>query len=173
MKINLRAIAAIVAGLLISGLLIYTYIVTGQRDTANARAEAAEAREIAFAARVKAKAEEISRRFADYSRRVEADQNRVSQEVSRDYQIRLAELRAYYDRLLRERANGAGSGRPGATPGLPRLPDAPGGTDGAAGADGLSLAERLLASEQALRLQFLQQWVREQAAVVRGPVPVD
>lgn len=169
--LNLRALAAIGAGLIILGLLAWIYVLGNQRDAARAGWEAEKTASALFAERVKNKALELSRRIEAYTRRVEADQTRVTQEVNRDYQIRLAELRAAYERLLRER--GTNPGRPSPAPGLPRVPDAPRGPDGAAGPDGLSLAERLLASEQALRLLFLQDWVRQQQAVQRGPVPVE
>lgn len=98
------------------------------------------------------------------ARFVEVQQERITHEVSADYQARLADVRARYSRLLAE-AN-ADSRDAGKTD-LPGVPDAASGADGTAAHCGLSLETRLVASEQALRLQALQDWLRGQVAVER------
>ena len=149
---------------------------SAERDAARAATERAEAAHILFAERVRAKAEEIARKALERARRVEADQDRITRRIEHDYQERLAALRARYERLLRERAGGTGAGGAGGAAGLPALPQPARGADGAAGPDrlpvprsdgALGLAERLLCSEQALRLLHLQAWVREQESVER------
>ncbi|MGE5722448.1 MAG: hypothetical protein ACM3YM_08290 [Sphingomonadales bacterium] len=109
-----------------------------------------------------AKAEDAAR-----AARVERDQSRVSQEVSNDFQKQLADLRRRDDALrLSRRAAAADSGGGGGAP-VPGLPDAARGADGPAGQDGLPAADALIASEQALRLKALQDWVRGQAGIER------
>ena len=172
-----RAVIAIVAGLvLLLGLQTWRLDArSAERDAARAALERAEARHVLFAQRVRAKAEEIARKALERARRVEADQDRISKETSHEYQIRLADLRARYERFLRDRAGRADPGGARPTPGLPPLPRPAPGPDGPPDPDrlphparpGLDLAERLLCSEQSLRLLFLQQWVHEQQAVER------
>ena len=180
-----RLALALIAGLILL-LGLQTWRLDGrsaERDAARAAAERAEARHILFAERVRAKAEEISRKALERARRVEAEQDRISQETAHEYESQLAALRARYDRLLRERAGGADPGRAGDAAGLPPLPQPARGPDGAAEPDRLPLAgdprlplgarpelalgERLLCSEQSLRLLFLQRWVRGQQGVER------
>ena len=163
-----RAFLAAFAGLaLLLGLQTWRLDVrSAQRDQARAALERAEARHILFAERVRTKAEEIGRKALERARHAEAEQDRISQETSRDHQNRLAQLRARYDRLLRAGADRADPGRAGGF-GLPALPEPARRPDGAAAADRLSLAERLLCSEQSLRLELLQRWIREQQGVER------
>ena len=96
--------------------------------------------------------------------RVKAEQTKISQEISRDYQARLADARA---RATALRVPGATEANPrsGTDPRLPAVPDATGGPDAATRQDGLSLEERLTATETAIRLDELQRWVRAQAGV--------
>lgn len=98
------------------------------------------------------------------ARKVETEQERITHEVSADYQARLADVRARYSRLLAE-AN-ADSSHAGKTD-LPGVPDSTGGPDDPAAHCGFSLKTRLVASEQAIQLQALQNWLRGQVAVER------
>jgi uncharacterized protein YfcZ (UPF0381/DUF406 family) len=139
---------------------------TGQRDDARSALERERLEHNLFAERVRAKAEEIRARFIEHARRVERNQNRVSQEVSREYQARLIALRADYERRLRPRP-GQGAGGAGG-PALPGLPGAPGGPDGAAPAARFEFACRA----NSLQLEYLQAWLRQQMEVDRDPVPL-
>lgn len=121
-----------------------------------------------FVAQVTAQAAAIRANMAQVAVRVERAQAEITQEVSRDYQARVADLRRRADRL-RPGAAAAHPGGGGA--GLPGLPHAAGRPDAAAGADRLSLDERVIASEQSIRLEELQRWVREQQAVDRSQMP--
>lgn len=104
--------------------------------------------------------------------RVERTQTQVNEETSNDYQKKLADLRRRADALrLRRPATAANPGG-GGKPRVSGVPDAAGGPDGASGENGfpdgrLDAADALIASEQALRLQALQEWVRRQAAIDR------
>ena len=164
-----RGLLLVIAGLaLLLGLQTWRLDQrSAERDSARAATRRAEAAHILFAQRVRAKAEEIARKALERARRVEADQDRISQEIAHDYEIQLVALRARYDRLVRERAGGSGAGGAGNPAGLPALPQPAGVPDGAAGPDGLSLAERLLCSEQSLRLDSLQRWLRAQQRIDR------
>lgn len=120
----------------------------GELLVANYRSAAETARADAEAARAKAAIE----------------QQRISDEVSTDYERRLAGLRARYDRLRKDAA--ADNGSPG-TGDLPRVPDPACQSD--AGPDGAGfLAILSAADENTEKLIALQQWVREQAAGVGG-----
>lgn len=181
MKLNLKALAAIGAGLIILGLLVWGYILTGKLETARARADAAEAREVAFAERVKAKAEEIQRRLIERARRVEAEQDRINEEISNDYEAQLAAVRARYERLLA----GTGRANPGGAGPAPASRPVPGGPSGASGAAGeggfsptspatwLTLSDALICTENSMRLVGWQRWYREQRAVDRESLPAE
>jgi hypothetical protein len=98
------------------------------------------------------------------ARKVETEQERITHEVSADYQARLADVRARYSRLLAE-ANA--DSRDAGEADLPGVSDATGGPDDGPAYCGLSLETRLVASEQALQLQALQDWLWGQVAVER------
>ncbi|HEY5713306.1 MAG TPA: hypothetical protein VIT38_15530, partial [Allosphingosinicella sp.] len=119
-----------------------------------------------FAAQVRAAAEHIRADMAARALDVERRQTQVTKEVSNEYQNRIRDLDRRVAALrLRERTaaeNPGGAGRPA---GLPVLPDAAGGPDAAAGDHGLSLQQRVIATEQAIRLEELQNWVRRQGEV--------
>jgi hypothetical protein len=112
--------------------------------------------------------------------RVEAQQEAINDGIKRSYEARLGDLRAraanLSERLRGELAAAEHSGASRAV-GLPGLPAAAGRAAGAAGAAGLPVAaplnleERLLASEQALRLDELISWVEAQAGVLTSPEP--
>jgi len=118
-------------------------------------------------ANVRAAAEKARADDAAHARRVERDQNNVSTEVSRDYQEQLVDLRRRYHalrmRLGKTPADPGGAGVE-AVPGLPGSAARP---DGAAGQDGLPAEDALTASEIALRLQALQDWITGQLGVER------
>ena len=155
---NWQAVLGAAAVAILAALLA---IRTGQRDDARATLERERLEHLLFAERVRAKAEEITRRFIEHARRVERDQNRVTQEVSREYQARLAALRADYERRLRPPV-GSDPGGPG-RPQVPGLPDAPGRPDGAAPPASFEFACRA----NSLQLEYLQAWIRQQLKVER------
>ena len=98
------------------------------------------------------------------ARRVETDQQKVTTNVSTDYQRELAGLRARYDRLRTTTTADSGSG---GTAGVSGLPGAASGPDAAPAQDRLPVADALIASEQALQLGALIEWVRGQSEVPR------
>jgi hypothetical protein len=96
--------------------------------------------------------------------RVKAAQGAINQRSEHDYESRIAAARAAARRLRRDPAPAAdpGSGRSQAVPGLPAAATGP---SQAAGEIRLSNADALTATEQAIQLDELIQWVRQQAAV--------
>lgn len=104
---------------------------------------------------------------AAHAATVERNQLLASQEVTDDYQKQLAALRARYDTLrLRQGAPATDPGRSGAEA-VSWVSDATAGIDGTTSAAGLSDPDRLIASEQAIRLKALQDWVAAQINVKR------
>lgn len=119
-----------------------------------------------FQADVKAKTELARLQDAANKARVERDQETVSRETVSEYQNELSALRARYDALrvrLAAKANPGSGGKQA----VPSLPSGAGRTDGPAVEAGLPPEDALIASEQALRLQALQEWVRGQTGVER------
>jgi len=104
---------------------------------------------------------------AAHAARVERDQNHVSMETSDAYQQQVADLRRRYD-ALRLRSGTSEADRAGrSAAGVPKVSDTARIADGSAGEDGLSSIDALIASEQSVRLQALQQWVSGQETVER------
>lgn len=105
--------------------------------------------------------------------RVKAEQEEITDAKLATYRADLADLRARFGRL---RARGAATDPRRADPaGLPAAGNAPGRTGQAPGEDrlpaagvmgaGLTLEDALIASEQALQLNALIDWVEAQSAV--------
>lgn len=102
--------------------------------------------------------------------RVRAEQQEINHAALSDYRSRLAALRADYQRLRDRRAGEPAAGA-AAGFGLPGSSAAAEGTAEAACDHGLSDVERLIASEQALQLDALIDWVEAQAQVEFGQAP--
>jgi hypothetical protein len=107
-------------------------------------------------------------------------QNRVAQErrqaeesrrIADDYEARIADARARAAGLaadrVRSEAAAADPGGRGNAP-VPGVPDPARLADEAAGEDRLSTADALIATEQAIQLDALIDWVEAQAAVAAG-----
>ena len=94
--------------------------------------------------------------------RVKVEQEAISKEITDDYQSRLADARALADRLRRATQANPGSG---GNASVPETGATASSIDGAAEGDGLSIVERLIATEQSIQLAALQDWVRKQAAL--------
>ena len=96
--------------------------------------------------------------------RVRATQTRINQRSEHELESRLAAARAAAERLRGKQA-AAADPRRGGDPAVPGLPAAARRADQAAGEGGLSHTERLTATEQAIQLDELIKWVRQQAEV--------
>jgi len=123
-------------------------------------------------ANYRAAAEEARRADRANAQRVQARQAAINERTADDYEKRLADARAAAGRLRSQAEPARGdSGRGGAAP-MPGLPAAAQGADQAAGQDRLPLADRLIATEQAIQLDELIKWVERQHAVDPNGPPV-
>jgi len=114
----------------------------------------------------------VQARAADQAnaQRVAADQRNISERTEHDFETRLAAARADAQRL---RISAQAATNPGALR-SPPMPGLSGGTRSAAeaaGQDGLPPADALIATEQAIQLDELIKWVREQAKVDTNTKP--
>jgi signal transduction histidine kinase len=100
--------------------------------------------------------------------RVAAEQRAINERAAHDYETRLAAARAAAERLRLGTATTADSraGRGSSMPGLPASPD---GAAQGADQDQFSRSDRLTATEQAIQLDELINWVRQQAGVTTTP----
>jgi hypothetical protein len=116
-------------------------------------------------ANYRAAAETARRADQANAARVAADQRIISERTSNDLEARLADARARAHRLqLENRAPAAAGGARGAAP-VSGAGPAPGAAGRAAAQDGFSLADRLMATEQAIQLDELIKWVNAQARI--------
>jgi hypothetical protein len=101
--------------------------------------------------------------------RVAAEQAAINQRTANDFEARLAAARADAARLssggLRLQSETAADPGARGSASVPGLPAAAGGAHQAAGQDGLSQADQLIATEQAIQLDELIEWVRQQHSV--------
>ena len=100
--------------------------------------------------------------------RARSEQRAISERTKDDFDARIAAARSAAQRLRGAPASTAadpGAGRGASVPGVSA---ASGGAPQASGEDGFPLADRELATEQAIQLDELIKWVRQQHAV-----PVD
>ena len=96
--------------------------------------------------------------------RVAKAQEDITDETVTDYRARLADLHARYDRL-RAQGNRSASGNDR----LPAVSDTASRVDEAPGENGLPAPDALIASEQALQLDALINWVEAQSKVETSP----
>ena len=134
--------------------------------TTRYQAEAAAHRQTVLTYR--AAAEKARREDAENKLRVERQRKLETERITRDYQARLADARARYERLRDQPKVGTNPRAPGAAP-VPGVPGPASGADDPAAEDGFSLLDRLIATEQAIRLEGLQQWIRSMQRVPTSP----
>jgi hypothetical protein len=96
--------------------------------------------------------------------RVKAEQSAINERTEDEYQTRIAAARADARRLRDNQAAAANSGI-GRGASVPGLPTPASGTAQAANEDRLSESNRLIATEQAIQLDELIKWVRQQHAI--------
>jgi hypothetical protein len=97
--------------------------------------------------------------------RVASEQRSINERTKNDYEARLAAARLSAQRLRGETASTAADPRSAGSAPVPGLPAAAGGVTQATSQDGLPQSDRLTATEQAIQLDELIKWVRQQAAV--------
>ena len=96
--------------------------------------------------------------------RVKADQAAINERTAYDYESRIAAARAAAERLRRQAGSHADPGAGGGAA-MPGLSASAQGVAGTTGEDRLPHADRIIATEQAIQLDELITWVREQARV--------
>jgi hypothetical protein len=101
--------------------------------------------------------------------RVTAAQQTINERTADDYETRLAAARASA-RGLRIQSEAAADPGGGAGASMPSLPAAAGGPAQAAAEDRFPPSDRLTATEQAIQLDELIRWVRQQAEVDNKPM---
>ena len=166
--LNPQGVAGLAAAAILALLLIGAKI-----DARHFRKQSAQFEQL-YRAEAKAHAETIATfklateraRDADRAnvRRVEAAQSSISERITNDFEARLADARARAYRLRGSAPAPTGHGAGRSTP-MPGLPAAASGAPETAGQDRLPHPDRLIATEQAIQLDALIQWVRAQASV--------
>ena len=96
--------------------------------------------------------------------RVAVDQAAINQRTANEFEARLAAARADA-RRLRLQSEAAADSRARRSASMPGLSAAPGGAAQGAGQNGLPLTDRQIATEQAIQLNELIKWIRQQHAV--------
>ena len=109
-----------------------------------------------------AQAERADKANAD---RVAAEQRTINERTQNDFEARLAAARSLAQRLRGEAPGAAADPGSGGSAAMPDLPAAPGGPAEAAGEDRFSQSDQLIATEQAVQLDELIKWVKQQHAV--------
>lgn len=146
--------------------LLYAGVQTWRLNSTKAKLERSETAALLFVERVKATSQKIIANHRARVARIEQAQNQITQEVSRDYQDRIADLNRRVA-ALRVRPSGTNSGGAVRAAGGSSIPDTSARVDGPAGQAGLPTEDAIIATEQAIRLDELQNWVRRQMSVER------
>jgi signal transduction histidine kinase len=152
----------------IEGLKIWPIEIVGLEQTVATRTAERDA-EIAAHRQTKATYRaaqvEAARIEAERIARVRAEQQEITNDVTQDYRNRLADARAAAERMrdaLRARTDAVGASESVAVPGAA---DPSSRADQATDDRRLSITERLIATEQAIQLDALIDWVTKQGAV--------
>jgi hypothetical protein len=118
----------------------------------------------------RAAAEKALKDDAANKARVEAEQAAINERTTHDFEARIADARARADRL--RSAQGSANPSGGGKPPVPGSGASAGGAAQATGQGGLPANDALTATEQAIQLDELIKWVRQQGKVDNnGPQP--
>jgi nitrogen fixation-related uncharacterized protein len=167
--LNIQGIAGIAVGLALAILLVIQKVETahwkkqsGQFEQLYHEQQSALA---TTASNYRAAADQAEAADRANAQRVAAEQQTINERTSDDYEARLAAARALAQRLRGQTASAAADSGSGRAAPVPTLPASSGGPAQAAGQDGLPLADGELATEQAIQLDELIEWVRRQHAL--------
>jgi hypothetical protein len=167
--LNWQGIAGIAVGLALSILLLIQEAETSHWKKQSASFEQLYHQEqAAFSTTVadyRAAADQARAAVQANAKRVVAEQASINERIANDYETRLAAVRADARRLRVAAETAAADTRAGGNPSVPGLPAAAGGPAQGAGEDRLPLDDRQLATEQAIQLDELIKWVRQQHEV--------
>jgi hypothetical protein len=168
--LNVQGIVGIVASVVLLGLFSAQWIEARHWHKQSDRYERLyNAEHSAFATTVsnyRTAAEQARKADAEHKAKVEADQRAVTERTAREYEARIADVRARYERL-RPHAGTVASGP--VSPPVPVVPSSTQGADGTPAQGGLPADDALVATEQAIQLDELIQWVRQQTTVNSPP----
>jgi hypothetical protein len=172
--LNGQGIAGLLASLCLGGLLLvqmgearHWHKESDRFEQLYGAEEAAHARTVADYRAAAVEAEAADRANA---KRVATQQSQINERSRYDFEARLADARARYGRLQQPAQAATDPGGRANSP-VSSLSAAPERIAQAAGQDGLSGPERLLATEQAIQLDELIQWVRRQAQIDPDAAP--
>jgi hypothetical protein len=167
--LNVQGIAGIAASVALALLLLMQKSETRHWKRSNARFEQLYSNEHSAFAQTVAnyRAAADSARAADQANltRVAAEQRAIDERTSDDFEARLAAARSLAQRLRKQSAGSAADSRAGEATPVPRLPAPADGAAETSGKDGLPQPDALIATEQAIQLDELIKWVRQQHAV--------
>jgi hypothetical protein len=166
--LNWQGIAGIAAGVALSVLLLIQKGETSHWKKQSASFEQLyHSEQAAFATTItdtRAAADEAQAADRANAQRVAADQAAINQRTKDEFENRLAAARAAGQRLRLESEAAADPGARGSAS-MPSLSASAGGVAQAAVEDELSVDEREVATEQAIQLDELIKWIRQQHAV--------
>jgi hypothetical protein len=167
--LNLQGIAGLAVSLALGVLLVIQKGETRHWRKESARFEQLYAQEqsalAGTVANYRAAAEQARASDAANAERVAAEQRSINERATNDFEARLAAARSDAQRLRGQASSAAaGPGSRGAAP-VPGLSAASGGFVEASGEDGLPQSDALTATEQAIQLDELIKWVRQQHGV--------
>jgi hypothetical protein len=166
--LNVQGIAGIAVGLALLGLLLIQKVETRHCRRESTRFEQLyRAEQASFAqtvANYRAAAEQARAADKAAAERVAAQQRAINERTSNDYEARLADARARASRVQQHSESPAGRGSGGAAA-VPGLSAPAGGPAQGAGQDRLPPSDALIATEQAIQLDELIKWIRNQAEV--------
>ena len=167
--LNVQGIAGIAASLCLAVLLILQ-----KGETRHWRRQSSQFEQLyqheqsAFAGTVanyRAAAAQAEQADQANAKRVRAEQAAINQRSNNAYETRLADARARAERLRLQAPTAAADPRSRDRSAVPGVPAATGSADQAAGQDGLPDKDALTATEQAIQLDELIKWIRQQREV--------
>lgn len=161
-------IAALVVGIAL--LAMKVEVRTAERDTARTLLAAEQQAHKQTEANYRTASAEAQRQAADNVKRVRVEQAQITERTKNEYQARLADVDARYDRVRAQLAARTDLGGSGPAP-VSLARDATCRAYGGGSCDDL-LAKLRIAERQAWNLVALRQWVADQAAVKVEPVPL-
>lgn len=161
-------IAALAVGIAL--LTMKVEVRTAERDTARTGLAAEQQAHKQTVVNYRTASAEAQRQAADNVQRVKAEQAQITERTRNEYQARLADVDARYDRVRAQLSARADLGSSDPAP-VSLARDATCRAFGGGSCDDL-LAKLAIAERQAWNLVALRQWVADQAAVKAEPTPL-
>jgi hypothetical protein len=167
--LNLQGIAGIAVSLALGILLVIQKGETRHWKTESGRFEQLHRQEQSALsgtiANYRAAAQQAEASDKANAERVAAEQSAINERTSNAYEARLAAARSFAQRLRAPASTATADPGGRAATSVPRLPAPAGGAARAAAQDRLPHSDALTATEQAIQLDELIEWVKAQASV--------